>query len=191
MNRSRPAPPWKSRRIQRQNRSFFPLPTRTRSRPLFLGIAGLLLGMLAGCGGGPALPPPMDRPGSGSMTEMERHVWNAVRGWQGVPYEWGGNGPGGVDCSGFAVAVYRNLYGIRLPRTTKDQVRLGRPVPFHRLRPADLVFFRDEDGGRHVGIYLRNRMFIHASQSRGGVVVSPLDAPHWREMFWVAKRIVG
>lgn len=169
-----------------------------RSRPFVASVSRLVfLSALAavflqnGCGSGPELPPPLERPGPGAMTAMERHLWEGVRSWQGVPYEWGGNGRGGVDCSGLAVAVYRSLYGIRLPRTTQDQVRVGRAVPFGQLRPADLVFFRDRDGSRHVGIYLRNRMFIHASKSRGGVVVSRLDAPHWREMFWVAKRVVG
>lgn len=169
-------------------RVFFPRPFVSR---FFPWIALFGIAALAGCGGGSRLPPPLETPGPGVMTRAERQVWEGVRSWQGVPYEWGGNGRSGVDCSGLAVAVYRNLYGLRLPRTTKDQVRVGRSVHFHQLRPADLVFFRDRDGSRHVGLYLRNRMFIHASKSRGGVVVSHLDAPHWREMFWVARRVVG
>jgi probable lipoprotein NlpC len=165
---------------------WFPAPAFRGSLPVFVAIL-----FLSGCGSGPKMPPPLARPGPGPMSATERHLWEGVRDWQGVPYRWGGNGRGGVDCSGLAVAVYRDLYGIGLPRTTRDQVRVGRTVPFHDLRPADLVFFRDRNGGRHVGIYLRNRMFIHASKSRGGVVVSRLDTPHWREMFWTAKRVPG
>jgi len=149
-------------------------------------ILALLLG---GCGSAPKIIP-IATPGPGPMTRLEQYIWDEVRGWQGVPYKWGGNTAGGVDCSGFAVIVYRKLFNIQLPRTTLDQVQIGTPVPLNNLKAGDLVFFRSSDTSRHVGIYLRNRMFIHASQSRGGVVVSNVDDSDWQRIYWMSRRIL-
>ncbi|WP_208022627.1 C40 family peptidase [Desulfonema ishimotonii] len=153
---------------------------------VFLLIAVLAI---AGCGT-PSRPVPIKTPGPGPLTGMEKYLWDGIRGWQGVPYKWGGNSARGVDCSGLVVIVYRRLFNLQLPRTTKDQIRVGVPVSSGQLRAGDLVFFLDADNARHVGIYLRNRMFIHASKSRGGVVVSQLDAPWWRDIYRTARRVI-
>ena len=110
-----------------------------------------------------------------------------VRPYLGAPYRFGGTGSGGFDCSGLVGAVYARL-GVRLPRTAAAMYRALPPVKV--LRPGDLVFF--SFGGKrvdHVGIYLGEGRFVHASTR--GVVIEPLDAPWYRRVFVGARRVIG
>ena len=103
--------------------------------------------------------------------------------WVGTPYRYGGSTPAGADCSGFVRAVYRNVYGIQLPRTTAQQASETRRIRQHRLQEGDIVFFRTK--GRkvsHSGIYISNGYFVHASTSRG-VIVSNLDEKYYARRF--------
>jgi hypothetical protein len=81
----------------------------------------------------------------------------------GTPYRWGGAQPGGFDCSGLVMTVYR-LNGIVLPRTSAEQFEHGHSISRRRLKPGDLVFFRTAGNRRisHVGIYIGDGCFIHA-----------------------------
>ncbi len=108
--------------------------------------------------------------------------------WGGTRYRLGGTSKNGIDCSGFTYVTFMKRFGIRLPRTTAQQVELGAHVSRHELRPGDLVFFRTGGKTRHVGIYAGDRKFMHASTSRG-VVLSSLDNPYWRARFWKARRL--
>lgn len=76
-----------------------------------------------------------------------------------------------------------------LPRTTERQVDIGSPVDAHRLAAGDLVFFLIEGSTRHVGIYLDNDRFLHASKSRG-VMISNLTNPYWQANYWQARRVL-
>ena len=109
--------------------------------------------------------------------------------WRGVPYREGGLSKRGVDCSGFVYLTYQSRFGIRLPRTTRGQAAVGRPVSQRELRPGDLVFFHTKWKTNHVGIYLGNGQFIHASTSRG-VMASELNNPYWRKAYWKAVRLM-
>ncbi len=109
--------------------------------------------------------------------------------WRGVPYREGGLSKRGVDCSGFVYLTYGSRFGIRLPRTTRAQAAVGRPVSQRELRPGDLVFFHTKWKTNHVGIYLGNGQFIHASTSRG-VMASDLSNPYWRKAYWKAVRVM-
>jgi cell wall-associated NlpC family hydrolase len=92
----------------------------------------------------------------------------------GVPYVWGGASPrGGFDCSGLVMYVFRD-FGVNLPHAATLQARLGHPVPFDRLQPADLVFFGDPSFYHHVGIYIGDGLFIEAPHTGDVVRVSVL-----------------
>ncbi|UXI04381.1 NlpC/P60 family protein [Photobacterium sp. TY1-4] len=108
--------------------------------------------------------------------------------WKGTPYRLGGSSRRGIDCSAFVQVGYQEVFDRILPRTTLEQVRQGRQVPLHQARKGDLVFFKTGRTLRHVGIYLGNREFLHASTSQG-VVISTLDTPYWRRAFWQVRRI--
>lgn len=108
--------------------------------------------------------------------------------WAGTPYRLGGVDQRGIDCSGLVLRVYEDLYGLRLPRTTEAQVNLGRKVAPDELQTADLVFFKTGWKTRHVGIYIGQGRFFHASTSRG-VMISSLDNPYWQRHYWTSRRV--
>lgn len=126
-------------------------------------------------------------------TEVEnlpsRTLLDKVDEWYGVRYRTGGNTKSGVDCSGFTVAIYAAVYGLALPRVSREQYRISRKISTTELQEGDLVFFNTNGSGvSHVGIYLGNNKFIHASVSRG-VMVSGLFEPYYIKRYVGAGRI--
>lgn len=112
-----------------------------------------------------------------------------VVGYLGVPYVYGGNDRHGLDCSGFTTQVYRSAANTLLPRTARGQYGAGRPVPDGELQFGDLVFFNTT--GRipsHVGIYIEDDIFAHASVTRG-VTFSSLESTYYRKRYVGARRI--
>jgi cell wall-associated NlpC family hydrolase len=103
-----------------------------------------------------------------------------ARAQVGKRYRLGGTSPeGGFDCSGLVKYVL-SAFRVSVPRTSLEQARAGRPLPRGQaqLRPGDLLLFgRPRDGVSHVGIYVGNGRFIHASSAAGRVIESPLDRP--------------
>ena len=110
--------------------------------------------------------------------------------WKGTRYRLGGTSKSGVDCSGFMQITFRDLFGIDLPRTTTEQAKEGRRVSKSEIKTGDLVFFKTGRGpnGKHVGVYVKNGQFLHAS-TKGGVIYSDLDSPYWTKTFWQARRL--
>lgn len=136
----------------------------------------------------PAATPVRALPRGSAVPSRGLAVVSLARRFLGVPYRWGGTGPGGFDCSGFLYAVFRRL-GIELPRTSFEMFRFGRPVPRARLQPGDLVFFTTyAPGASHAGIYLGADQFIHASSAGGGVRIDPLTKPYYRSRYLGARR---
>jgi lipoprotein Spr len=126
-------------------------------------------------------------------TEVEnlpnKTLLEGVDKWYGVRYRTGGNTKSGVDCSGFTVAVYQTVYGINLPRVSRDQYRISRKISTTELKEGDLVFFNTRGSGvSHVGVYLGNNKFMHASVSRG-VMVNGLFEPYYLKRYIGAGRI--
>lgn len=126
-------------------------------------------------------------------TEVEslpnKTLLEAVDEWYGVRYRVGGTTKSGMDCSGFTVAVYAAAYGLTLPRVSRDQYRISRKISTTELKEGDLVFFNTNGRGvSHVGVYLGNNKFIHASVSRG-VMVSDLFETYYLRRFVGAGRI--
>lgn len=102
--------------------------------------------------------------------------------WIGTPYRSGGHTKRGTDCSGLTGEIYRKVYRVRLPRSTGKQLAACRKVARRGLKEGDLVFFHNGKSRKkvtHVGIYLKDGKFVHASTSRG-VIVSSLDENYWR-----------
>jgi cell wall-associated NlpC family hydrolase len=104
------------------------------------------------------------------------------------PYRYGGDSPSGFDCSGLVYYAHlRN--GIPIPRTTRDQHRRARPVSLRELTPGDLLFFREtRRKPSHVGLYVGDDRFIHASTSEQAVTLSSLSNPYWRKHLLGAGR---
>ncbi|MHC3994904.1 C40 family peptidase [Thiomicrolovo sp. ZZH C-3] len=108
--------------------------------------------------------------------------------WHHTPYRYGGVGSRGIDCSAFVQRAYRDLFGIRLPRTTRQQASCGSAVSKQQLQAGDLVFFRTSGRDRHVGIYLEGGKFMHVS-TKYGVMISSMDKPYWKRHYWTTRRI--
>ncbi|WP_420555404.1 C40 family peptidase [Neptuniibacter marinus] len=110
------------------------------------------------------------------------------KSWKGTPYRWGGQSRQGVDCSAFTQLTYKTIFEQHLPRTTIAQVNSGIKVKQHQLIPGDLVFFKlGGNTQRHVGVYVEQGIFLHASTSQG-VTLSRLDNPYWKQHYWTAVR---
>jgi cell wall-associated NlpC family hydrolase len=107
--------------------------------------------------------------------------------WKGTRYRMGGLSKTGVDCSGFVLLAFRHQFGIELPRSTREQNTLGQDIKRDQLIIGDLVFFRT-GRNNHVGIYLGEEQFLHAS-TRAGVKISKLSEPYWKRNYWKAKRL--
>ena len=110
----------------------------------------------------------------------------------GCSYIYGASGPYAFDCSGLTSYVYRQL-GHTLNRTASAQLSNGTPVAYADLKPGDLVFFRDYScvkAASHVGIYIGNGNFVHAANSRVGVVITPMSQSWYANRYVGARRIV-
>ncbi|SFU40625.1 Cell wall-associated hydrolase, NlpC family [Halomonas korlensis] len=107
--------------------------------------------------------------------------------WVGTPYRLGGTTGQGVDCSALVQNIFSDSFRYELPRTTGEQVELGEAVVRSQLQAGDLVFFQPPGPYRHVGIYLGEGLFLHASRSQG-VMISELDNHYWQRYYWQARR---
>ena len=110
------------------------------------------------------------------------------REWHGTPYRMGGLDRRGIDCSGFTYITFRSKLGYILPRTTDLQAQTRRQVVRNNLRIGDLVFFKTNFYSNHVGIYLGDSEFLHASTSKG-VIISSMKKQYWKYCYWTARRI--
>jgi cell wall-associated NlpC family hydrolase len=110
--------------------------------------------------------------------------------YMGVSYVHGGASAEGMDCSGYTMTVYRDAVGRQLPRTSSEQSKLGGHVDFQDLKFGDLVFFNTTgESASHVGIYLGDDLFAHASVSLG-VTISSLQSSYFKEHYETARRIL-
>ena len=109
----------------------------------------------------------------------------------GKPYLWGAEGPSSFDCSGFTQYVFKNAAGKNLPRVSKEQSKFGQSVNKSNLQKGDLIFFdTDKDGAiNHVGIYMGNNEFIHASSGGKKVMISQLNS-YYNSVYTNARRVL-
>lgn len=124
-----------------------------------------------------------------SKSNVKSSLKNAYDDWKGTPYEFGGISTRGVDCSAFMQIIFDEYLNIDLPRSTNQQIYVGRKVNRSNLQPGDLIFFKTGRKTLHVGVIVDNRRFLHASTSQG-VTISSLKSYYWRSRFLTAKRVL-
>jgi murein DD-endopeptidase / murein LD-carboxypeptidase len=116
-------------------------------------------------------------------------LYQAVDGWIGAPYKYGGNTRRGTDCSGFTGSIYKDVYKKDIPRSSEDQYVKAKHIKRKHLQEGDLVFFKIEDKKKasHVGVYLGNNKFVHASTKRG-VRIDDLSDEYYKKYYIGAGR---
>lgn len=124
---------------------------------------------------------------------LSRTLTSEAMAWIGTPYCYGGASRSGTDCSGMVMAIYESIAGLKLPRNSAKQQEFCRPVSLEEADEGDLVFFTtSKNHGRvnHVGLYIGNGSFVHASTSRG-VIVSRLSEEYYKRHFHSVGRVPG
>ncbi len=123
--------------------------------------------------------------------KARKDIFRIAKKELGKRYVWGSVGPRTFDCSGFTSYVYKKV-GINIPRTSRQQAKYGKLVKRSELKPGDLIFF-DTDlrrrGIDHVGIYIGNNKFIHASSARKKVIITSLNKSFYKRRFRLARRV--
>ena len=110
-----------------------------------------------------------------TMDDYAQLQANAVS-YLGTPYVWGGTTPDGFDCSGFVQYLYKQTFGIDLPRTTYTQQNMGKEVPFKDLQMGDLLFFVEGGSTEHVAMYLGDGFYIHAPQPGESIKITDMES---------------
>ncbi|MEO8202693.1 MAG: C40 family peptidase [Betaproteobacteria bacterium] len=135
----------------------------------------------------PTLPPEQAQRAAPEQSEMLFQVLSSI----GVDYKYGGSSHAtGFDCSGLVAHVYREGFGIQLPRNSYGQSQVGQPVSSEDLKPGDLVFYNTLNRPfSHVGIYLGDGRFIHAPKTGAAVRIESLKSAYWTKRWNGARRI--
>lgn len=114
-------------------------------------------------------------------------LYQTIDDWYGTPYKYGGSTKYGIDCSAFVQAIFISAFGVTLPRTAREQYSATQHISRTQLQEGDLLFFNTQGGVSHVGIYLQNNKFVHASVS--GVTISDMFEPYYVRHFVAAGRV--
>lgn len=125
-----------------------------------------------------------------SATQWGERLVSHARKYLGTPYRHGGISPAtGFDCSGFVYYLYGATFQQRIPRMPLDMAREGIPVARSDLKSGDLVFFGSATAFTHVGIYVGNDSFIHATHKGSPVQITHLDSDYYRQRYVTAVRL--
>jgi murein DD-endopeptidase / murein LD-carboxypeptidase len=118
-------------------------------------------------------------------------LYRFIDDWYGTPYKYGGKSKAGIDCSGFVSALYSQVYKKMVAGSAKGIYENSEHISENKLKEGDFVFFKiNSKNVSHVGVYLRNRHFVHAS-SHKGVVISTLDESYYKKYFFKGGRMKG
>lgn len=122
---------------------------------------------------------------------MTGKVLSYAKDLVGIPYRFGGTTVRALDCSAFVQRVFRSI-GIGIPRTAREQFKIGRNIDRDEISEGDLVFFktRSRQYPSHVGIYIGDNQFIHTSRKERKVSIGNLNEPYYRKRFIGAKRLI-
>lgn len=128
---------------------------------------------------------------SATASSLGGEIASFAQNYLGCSYVYGGNGPNGFDCSGFTKYIY-SQFGYSLNRTATDQLSNGTSVTKDQLQPGDLVFFRHRTSKpvSHVGIYIGNGQFVHASTNTYTVKIDDLTSGHYANVYVYGRRVV-
>lgn len=117
-------------------------------------------------------------------------LYKFIYEWIGTPYRFGGNTAKGIDCSAFAKTIYDKVFNTSILRNSRDIFSMVNPLSKDELKEGDLVFFKIKSRSiTHVGVYLGENRFAHASTSRG-VIISNLNEPYYNRYFYRGGRII-
>jgi lipoprotein Spr len=116
-------------------------------------------------------------------------LYSFIDDWYGVPYKYAGKDKKGIDCSGLTSTLYLNVYQKSISSNTKALVNEVKQIKKSDLKEGDLVFFKiDSDKVSHVGVYLQNQKFVHASTKKG-VMISDLNEPFFQKTYHSSGRV--
>lgn len=120
--------------------------------------------------------------------QMNENLFDFYSDWAGTKYRLGGTSKKGIDCSGFVQKALKEKFDLQVPRSARDQAQVGQNIKKDDLQMGDLVFFKT-GRSNHVGIYIENGKFMHASTSIG-VTISKLDNQYFAKNYWKAQRVL-
>jgi cell wall-associated NlpC family hydrolase len=133
---------------------------------------------------------PESESSSGSNKISEQKMMSVILGYLGTPYRYGGDTKEGIDCSAFTQQVYKKSVQTALPRSATEQMQNGSEVSRNQLKFGDLIFFNTTGTNpSHVGIYIGDDLFAHASEAFG-VTISSLESTYYKERYTGARRII-
>lgn len=119
----------------------------------------------------------------------DENLYKFIAAWYGTPYKYGGCDIKGTDCSCLTINLYQKVYKKSLPRTADEMVKLCDKLSSSKVDEGDMVFFKIESKQvTHVGVYLKNNKFIHASTKKG-VMISDLNEPYFKKYFYTFGRL--
>ncbi|MCS2157494.1 NlpC/P60 family protein [Scandinavium sp. H11S7] len=121
--------------------------------------------------------------------KRRKRLMSEYQHWKGTSYRLGANSHSAIDCSALTRRLYQEAFAIKLPRTTGEQIRRGKKAKQGTPHIGDLVFFKTGRAQKHVGIYIGENRFIHASR-RKGVTISQLTNPYWNQHLLAVRRVL-
>jgi hypothetical protein len=128
--------------------------------------------------------------GSLPAEDTDLRLIHSIHNWLGTPHCDGGHTLSGIDCSGFVQSVFQETYRIQLSRNSAEMYEEDvNVIDRDELKEGDLVFFRIGGSGiSHVGIFLKDDLFVHTSNSKG-VTVDSMNSPYYRKAYYRAGRV--
>ncbi|TZF82196.1 glycoside hydrolase [Pedobacter sp. BS3] len=117
-------------------------------------------------------------------------LYQFIYDWIGTPYRLGGDTKRGIDCSGFAYQLYDKVFNTVIGNNSRNIFSMVNPIDKDELKEGDLVFFKIKSRSiSHIGVYIGDNKFAHASSSRG-VMISNLDEPYWKRYYYKGGRLI-
>jgi murein DD-endopeptidase / murein LD-carboxypeptidase len=118
-------------------------------------------------------------------------LYSFIDEWYGVPYKYGGKNKSGIDCSNFTSTLYKNIYNTSVSGSSSSIFTKCKVIPIKDLKEGDLLFFKIEKNEiSHIGVYLKNNKFVHATTKKG-VMIDDLNEAYYKKYFYKAGRLTN